>query len=210
MPNRINKTSFVISSIAVLSLGLSACSTDQSDEPAPSFSPRLDSSTNAPATEASSGAPTSDEPKTVTRSDSPSANDQSPHTKTSVPGPEQPSKDKQQEQNHLQSQSGRSKADFPYYTYGRTGTAPSTEVNHTSPQLGRAVYDAFIEHWIATGDSQPVLEVVSPADGNSYSMSCSENVEYSTVLCTGGVGAKVYIYRPIDDSVTKPMDLQYG
>ena len=99
---------------------------------------------------------------------------------------------------------------FPYYTYGHTGTAPSAEVNHTTPQFGRAVYEAFIEHWIATGDPQPELEVASPADGFSYSMSCSENVQYSTVLCTGGRDAKVYIYRPIDDSVTKPMDLQYG
>lgn len=208
MSKRLYKTSCVISSIAVVSLGFAGCSADQSDEPAPSISARPDSLTSAPVTEASSDAPTSDEPQTATKSDSSSANNQSLHTETPAPGHEQPSKDKQQEQNHLQSQSGRSKADFPYYTYGRTGTAPSTEVNRTTPEFGRAVYDAFIEHWIATGDSQPVLEVVSPANGNTYSMSCSANDH--SVLCTGGVGAKVYIYRPIDDSVTKPWGLQYG
>ncbi|MDN8634595.1 hypothetical protein [Corynebacterium kefirresidentii] len=207
--NRLNTTSNVFCLTAVLSLGLSACSTNQSDKPEPSFSAPPISSTNVQQPETSGDTTTPDEPTTTVSSVLPPSNKQGPHTSISAAAPNQPSKNKKEKKNP-QPHSGRSKADFPYYTYGHTGTAPSTEVNHTTPQFGRAVYEAFIEHWIATGDPQPELEVVSPADGFSYSMSCSENVQYSTVLCTGGRDAKVYIYRPIDDSVTKPMDLQYG
>lgn len=114
------------------------------------------------------------------------------------------------EQQAQQSNSGRSKADFPYFTSGRTGTAASDEPNNTTPEFGRAVYDAFISHWIATGDSQPQLQVTSPRTGQTYTMTCVDRGEYSSVLCSGGNNAKVYIYHPIDDSVTKPMNLQYG
>ena len=103
---------------------------------------------------------------------------------------------------------GRSKADFPYFTSGRTGTGPATgQVNKTSPEFGSAVYNAFLDHWIATGDSQPVLQVASPVTEQTYTMTCTEDTH--AVLCTGGDEAKVYIYRPIPDSVTKPWGLQY-
>lgn len=116
-----------------------------------------------------------------------------------------------QEQQAQQSNSGRSKADFPYFTSGQTGTASNAgQANSTSPEFGRAVYNAFIEHWIATGDSQPQLQVASPVTGQTYSMSCVDQGAYSSVLCSGGNNAKVYIYHPIDDSVTKPSNLQYG
>lgn len=207
--NRLNKTSIVICLTAVLSFGLSACSTNQSDKPEPSFSTPRFSSTSAQQPETSDDTTTPDDPTTIDSSVLPPSNKQGPQSSTSTAAPNQPNKN-EQEIKDPQPHSGRSKADFPYYTYGHTGTAPSTEVNHTSPEFGRAVYEAFIEHWIATGDSEPELQVVSPVKKKSYSMSCSEDVDYSTVLCTGGRDAKVYIYRPIDDSVTKPMDLQYG
>lgn len=109
------------------------------------------------------------------------------------------------------SSNSRSKADFPYFTSGHTGTAPNpSEANTTSPEFGSAVYQAFISNWVATGDSQPTLQVSSPVTGQSYSMSCADQSAYGFVLCQGGNNAKVYIYRPIDPSVTKPMDLQYG
>lgn len=207
--NRLNTTFNVFCLTAVLSLGLSACSTNQSDKPEPSFSAPPISSTNVQQPETSDDTTTPDDPTTIDSSVLPPSNKQGPHSSTSTAAPNQPNKN-EQEIKDPQPHSGRSKADFPYYTYGHTGTAPSTEVNHTSPEFGRAVYEAFIEHWIATGDSEPELQVVSPVKKKSYSMNCSENVQYSTVLCTGGRDAKVYIYRPIDDSVTKPMDLQYG
>ncbi|RRQ06547.1 hypothetical protein [Corynebacterium bovis] len=106
---------------------------------------------------------------------------------------------------------GRSKADFPYYTVGQTGTAPASSPNRTSPEFGRAVYDAFIDAWTRTGDDEPVLSVTSPVTGTAYTMTCSYTGSGGlSVLCSGGQNAKVYIYRPIPDSVTKPNHLQQG
>ncbi|MEL4164117.1 hypothetical protein MTQ16_04395 [Corynebacterium bovis] len=106
---------------------------------------------------------------------------------------------------------GRSKADFPYYTVGQTGTAPASSPNRTSPEFGRAVYDAFIDAWTRTGDDEPVLSVTSPVTGTAYTMTCSYAGSGGlSVLCSGGQDAKVYIYRPIPDSVTKPNHLQQG
>ncbi|GAB3941724.1 hypothetical protein [Corynebacterium tapiri] len=106
--------------------------------------------------------------------------------------------------------SGRSKADFPGYTVGRTGTGPAWEPNNTSPEFGSKVYYAFIDHWIATGNTQPTLNVTSPVTGQTYEMSCTGGQGTDSVLCQGGNNAKVYIYRPIPESVTKPTGYTYG
>lgn len=105
---------------------------------------------------------------------------------------------------------GRSKADYPYYVADRLGTAPVPGGSgNTSPQFARAVYEAFIDHWVRTGDKQPVLNVASPVTGQTYAMTCTAAAR-SHVECAGGNNAKVYILAPLDPTVTPPMGLQQG
>ncbi|RAV31923.1 hypothetical protein [Corynebacterium heidelbergense] len=104
--------------------------------------------------------------------------------------------------------SGRSKADYPSFTAGRTGTAWDPKANHTSKEFARAVYNQFIEAWIRDGNASPQLSVQSPVTGQTYQMSCKGNQHGA--LCTGGNDAKVYIYAPFPEDVTMPYDMQWG
>ncbi|MGN0095942.1 MAG: hypothetical protein ACI38U_07760 [Corynebacterium sp.] len=93
---------------------------------------------------------------------------------------------------------GRSKADFP--NFGGNSA--------TSDQFARAVYNQFIEEYIATGNTSPSLQVASPTTGETYTMTCTPSTMY--VTCTGGTDASVGIYPPIDDPSTLPGEVQWG
>lgn len=191
MAPRFEKTVLALSSIVLLGLSLAACSDGLSS----------DASSEEQTSETSGVAPSSEnagpQPTLATSA-----------SRETVEPTGDDSAGSAQEGQTPASTGGRSKADFPYFTSGRTGTGPATgQVNKTSPEFGSAVYNAFLDHWIAAGDSQPVLQVASPVTGQTYTMTCTQDT-YS-VLCTGGDEAKVYIYRPIPDSVTKPWGLQY-
>ncbi|MGO3647916.1 MAG: hypothetical protein ACTJFY_12670 [Candidatus Corynebacterium faecigallinarum] len=92
---------------------------------------------------------------------------------------------------------GRSKADFP--NFGGSSA--------TSDEFARAVYNAFIEQYIATGTTNPTLTVASPVTGETYTMTCTHDVN---VYCTGGNNASVGIHPPIDDPSTLPGEVQWG
>lgn len=92
---------------------------------------------------------------------------------------------------------GRSKSDFP--NFGANSA--------TSDELARIVYNAFIAEYLATGTTNPTLNVASPVTGESYTMTCS----YSTnVTCSGGNGATVMIHPPAPDPATIPDGVMWG
>lgn len=93
---------------------------------------------------------------------------------------------------------GRSKADYP--NFGANSA--------TSDEFARAVYNQFIEEYIATGNTSPSLQVASPTTGETYTMTCTPSTMY--VTCTGGNNANVGIYPPIDDPSTLPGEVQWG
>lgn len=93
---------------------------------------------------------------------------------------------------------GRSKADYP--NFGANSA--------TSDQFARAVYNQFIEEYIATGNTSPSLQVSSPVTGETYTMTCTPSTMY--VTCTGGNNANFGIYPPIDDPSTLPGEVQWG
>lgn len=92
---------------------------------------------------------------------------------------------------------GRSKADFP--NFGANSA--------TSDEFARVVYNAFISEYVATGTTNPTLNVASPVTGESYTMNCTYN---TNVTCSGGNGATVMIHPPAPDPATVPDGVMWG
>lgn len=92
---------------------------------------------------------------------------------------------------------GRSKADFP--NFGANSA--------TSDEFARIVYNAFIAEYVATGTTNPTLNVASPVTGESYTMTCTYN---TNVTCSGGNGATVMIHPPAPDPATIPDGVMWG
>ena len=188
---KFEKIAFALSSVVLLGLSLAACSDGPSSD-ASSEEQTSETSGAAPSSENAGPQPTlatSASRETVEPTGDDSAGECSEGTDTSV--------------DWRALEGGLSLL----YEWAHWHRSRHREVHKTSPEFGSAVYNAFLDHWIAAGDSQPVLQVASPVTWQTYGMTCTEDA-YS-VLCTGGDEAKVYIYRPIPDSVTKPWGLQY-
>ncbi|AHW64806.1 Putative secreted protein [Corynebacterium glyciniphilum AJ 3170] len=101
--------------------------------------------------------------------------------------------------------SGRSKADYPNFG---AGTTNSGQTQTTSDQFARAVYNAWIDQYIATGNLDAVVTATSEATGETYDMTCS--AMGPNVICTGGNNASVQIYPPASDPSTLPGGVQWG
>ena len=112
------------------------------------------------------------------------------------PGSEPPTESNDQQP--TEANSGRSKAEYP--NFGGNSS--------TSDEFSRAVYNAFIEQYIATGTTSPTLTVASPVTGKTYTMTCAPSANY--VNCTGGNNAAVGIYPPIEDPSMLPDEVQWG
>lgn len=69
--------------------------------------------------------------------------------------------------------------------------SPPTGATYTSDEFAQAVRDAFVEAYLDNRDTEQVLDVVSPANQQSYRMSCTDEGSY--VHCSGGNDANVYI-----------------
>ncbi|GAB3703342.1 hypothetical protein [Corynebacterium nasicanis] len=61
----------------------------------------------------------------------------------------------------------------------------------TSEPFANAVRDAFVENYLATGDTDATLQVYSSVTGATYTMTCRDTGSY--VTCTGGNNAVVHI-----------------
>ncbi|WP_145943544.1 hypothetical protein [Corynebacterium glyciniphilum] len=92
---------------------------------------------------------------------------------------------------------GRSKADFP--NFGANSA--------TSDEFARAVYNSWIDQYIATGETAPTLNVASPVTGESYAMNCTYSVN---VTCSGGNNARVMIHPPAPDPASIPGGVMWG
>lgn len=92
---------------------------------------------------------------------------------------------------------GRSKADFP--NFGANSA--------TSDEFARAVYNSWIDQYIATGETAPILNVTSPVTGESYAMTCTYSVN---VTCSGGNNARVMIHPPAPDPASIPDGVMWG
>lgn len=91
----------------------------------------------------------------------------------------------------------RSKADFP--NFGANSA--------TSDEFARTVYNAWIDQYIATGETAPTLNVASPVTGESYAMNCTYSVN---VTCSGGNNARVMIHPPAPDPASIPGGVMWG
>lgn len=100
--------------------------------------------------------------------------------------------------------SGRSKADYPNFGAGTTNNG---QTQTTSDQFARAVYNAWIDQYIATGNLDAVVTATSEVTGQTYDMTCSSD---SSITCTGGNNASVHIFPPTPDPSTLPWQVQWG
>lgn len=61
----------------------------------------------------------------------------------------------------------------------------------TSAEFARAVRDAFVSHYLDSGELNATVAARSPVTGTVYSMRCTDNGDFIT--CRGGENAVVYI-----------------
>jgi len=91
---------------------------------------------------------------------------------------------------------------FPYYAPDWGSGPDSNFVRHTSDGFARAVYLAFIDHYATTGSTDAVVNATSPANGQTYAMTCSMSWEHNIAFCEGGNRASVSIFLssfPVSD-----------
>lgn len=123
--------------------------------------------------------------------------DQNAEDQGDGPNPDRPAPPEDGADEALADTGGRSKADFP--NFGANSA--------TSDEFARVVYNAFISEYVATGTTNPTLNVASPVTGESYAMNCTYN---TNVTCSGGDGATVIIHPPAPDPATVPDGVMWG